>query len=353
MTKGIERRSFLHRWGAGAASEALLKTPAVPLPESEIQRKIRVDAGGWRCHHGFVSFNGLHAMALPAVPSPPGAPPQDSGRDYARMARAIAFIAQHVAEQPGLEAVAAHVHLSPWHFQRLFSRWVGTTPKRFLQVLTVERAKALLRESRPLLDVAAAVGLSGPSRLHDHCVSLEAMSPGEVRAGGAGLTLEHGVAATPFGPALVGITARGLCCLEFLADGDQGEVLEGLARRWPRATLRPASRALVDSVGQAVSGAAGQGPALPLRVAGTPFQIAVWKALIALPPGALASYGGLAQALGRPGAARAVGRAVGQNPVAVLIPCHRVIRETGELGGYRWGLPRKQALLCWEAARGV
>jgi AraC family transcriptional regulator of adaptative response/methylated-DNA-[protein]-cysteine methyltransferase len=290
-------------------------------------------------------------MARSAEPSSQGAAPQDSDRDYERMVRAIAFIAAHVEDQPGLEAVAAHVHLSPWHFQRLFSRWVGTTPKRFLQVLTVERAKRLLQASRPLLEVAAAVGLSGASRLHDHCVSLEAMSPGEVRAGGAGLTLEYGIASTPFGPALVGFSPRGLCCLEFLAPGEQDEAPQCLARRWPRATLRSAPREKVERVERAMVGAGGEGRPLPLCVAGTSFQIAVWKALIALPPGALASYGHLASALGRPGAARAVGRAVGHNPVAVLIPCHRVIRETGGLGGYRWGLPRKQALLSWEAAR--
>lgn len=271
--------------------------------------------------------------------------------DYERIARAIAFIAERVGEQPTLEAVAAHVHLSPFHFQRLFCRWAGTSPKRFLQVLTVERAKGLLEASRSLLEVSEELGLSSSSRLYDHFVHLEAMTPGEYRGGGLGLVIDYGFHATPFGWALLGLTPRGVCCLDFF-EGPASLAAAGLRARWPQAVCRSApevTQAVVDRLFG--SPAAGAVP-LALHVGGTNFQVSVWKALLRIPPGNVASYRQVAEAIGRPGAARAVGAAVGANPVAVLIPCHRVIRETGELGGYRWGIARKSALHCWEVARG-
>ncbi len=277
---------------------------------------------------------------------------RSAAADYERIARAIAFIARRVGEQPTLEAVADHVHLSPFHFQRLFCRWAGTTPKRFLQVLTVERAKGLLDASRPLLAVAEELGLSSSSRLYDHFVQLEAMTPGEYRAGGAGLAIEYGLHATPFGEALVGLTPRGVCSFEFIDGAGAAQAIARLQARWPRAawvSAQAATAAVVERLFGAEPKAAGP---LSLHVAGTNFQLSVWKALLRIPPGTVASYGQVAAALGRPRAARAVGAAVGANPVAFLIPCHRVIRETGELGGYRWGVARKQAMHCWEAARG-
>lgn len=269
--------------------------------------------------------------------------------DYERMARAIAYIAERVGEQPGLEEVAAHVHLSPFHFQRLFARWVGTTPKRFLQVLTLERAKRLLAEAQPLLAVSEEIGFSSSSRLYDHFVQLEAMTPGEYRSGGAGLTIGYGLHGTPFGTALLGLTPRGLCFLEFV-DGEHDAAVAQLHGRWPRAAWVPDQAATAAVIGQIFGPAPAVKRPLPLHIAGTNFQINVWKALLRIPAGVVASYGQVAAAIGRPGAARAVGAAVGANPVAFLIPCHRVIRETGELGGYRWGIARKQVLHSWEAA---
>ena len=272
--------------------------------------------------------------------------------DYERIAQAIAFITQHVESQPTLAQMAAQARLSPFHFQRLFSRWAGVSPKRFLQVLTLERAKQLLREApRPLLEVADGVGLSSGSRLYDHFVQLEAMTPGEFKHGGAGLTITHGVHDTPFGPAFIAATTKGICRLEFLDTQPDAHPLAELARQWPRARLQEQAqrtRAWVDALFQDMRPA--QRP-LSLHVTGTNFQIQVWQALLRIPPGSLASYTEVAQAIGRPGSARAVGNAVGANPVAYLIPCHRVIQQSGHLGGYRWGVPRKHALHAWETAR--
>ncbi len=271
--------------------------------------------------------------------------------DYTRIASAIEFIAENATAQPSLDEIAAHVHLSPYHFQRLFSRWAGITPKRFLQVLTLERAKVLLADSQPLLHVADAVGLSSASRLYDHFIHLEAISPGEFKQGGAGLTIEHAVHDSIFGDAFIAVTPRGICRLAFIDTGERDAQLAVLRRQWPQAELREdveRTRPFIDAI------FAGGFPAdrpLSLLVSGTNFQINVWKALLRIPPGAYASYGQVAAAAGRPGAARAVGMAVGANPIAFVIPCHRVIQQNGALGGYRWGLTRKRAIQAWEAAR--
>ena len=273
-----------------------------------------------------------------------------STRDYERIGRAIAYLRRHAHDQPDLAAAARHVNLSEHHFQRLFTRWAGVSPKRFVQYLTVEHAKSRLARSGGVLDLAGAVGLSGPGRLHDLFVTLEAMSPGEYRAGGAGLAIRYCVHESPFGPALLALTARGVCGLRFVEGSRDGAAW--LHREWPGADLRhdeAGTAPVVDRIFQPL--AAGTARPLALLVKGSNFQIKVWHALLELPLGSLTSYGQIAARIGAPGSARAVGGAVGANPIAWLIPCHRVIRETGLLGGYRWGPDRKAAMLGWEAAR--
>ena len=271
--------------------------------------------------------------------------------DYARIADAIRFIASQVARQPTLDEIAAHVHLSPFHFQRLFSRWAGVTPKRYLQVLTLERAKALLQESRPLLEVADTLGLSSGSRLYDHFVQLEAVTPGEYKQRGAGLVIDHGVHDTPFGQAFVALTPRGVCNFSFLDDQAPQAPLTALAQRWPAAELREAPSRTQGVIHTMFDGSKTPDRPISLHVSGTNFQISVWRALLQIPPAKVVSYAQVASAVGNPKAARAVGLAVGANPVALMIPCHRVIQQNGKLGGYHWGETRKQAIHAWEAAR--
>lgn len=270
--------------------------------------------------------------------------------DYDRIAAAIAFITTHADRQPGLDEIAAHAHLSPYHFQRLFRRWAGVTPKRFLQVLTVERAKSLLHRSRPLLEVADAVGLSSGSRLYDHFIQLEGMTPGEFRSGGQGLSIAFGVHDSPFGEAFIAATPRGVCALSFLSDPGDRAPLHALSGTWPHADIRE-DRQRTGELARAIFGTAVPHAPLSLHVRGTNFQVKVWQALLQIPPGSVVSYGDVAAAIGRPRAARAVGLAVGANPVAFVIPCHRVIRQSGGLGGYRWGETRKHAIHAWETAR--
>lgn len=264
--------------------------------------------------------------------------------DFDRVATAIRFLNQHAHEQPSLAQLAAHLGLSPFHLQRLFRQWAGVTPKQFLQLLTVQRAKALLYD-QPVLAVSDSVGLSSGSRLYDHFVALEAMTPGELRGGGAGLLIDTAIHDTLYGPALIAMTPRGICALDFVGGADE-DAVAAVRVRWPGAEVR-LDAVRTRAVAEALAGRAGE-PVWPLHVQGTNFQVSVWRALLNTRAGQLTSYGRLAAQTGRAGAARAVGQAVGANPVAVLIPCHRVIRETGVLGGYRWGLPRKQAMLLRE-----
>ena len=271
--------------------------------------------------------------------------------DYDRIAEAISYISNQASRQPTLNEIAAHLHLSPFHFQRLFCRWAGVTPKRFLQVLTVERAKQLLREAKPLLEVSDALGLSSGARLYDHFVQLEAVTPGEFKLRGAGLTIDHAVLETPFGKAFIAATGRGICRLAFLEYAEIDAHLETLTKQWPHATLRENRQRLRAVVNAMFNGEKKLDRPLSLHVSGTNYQISVWKALLQIPPGTVTSYSRVATAIGHPNSARAVGSAVGANPVALLIPCHRVIQQCGKLGGYHWGETRKHAIHAWETAR--
>ncbi len=286
--------------------------------------------------------------------------------DYGRIARAIAYLDSRQDEQPSLDDVAAHVGLSAFHFQRLFRRWAGVSPKRFLQALTAESAKRLLRAGASVLDSAYGSGLSGPGRLHDLLVAFEAMTPGEYKRHGEDLDIRYGFHPTPFGDALIGATDRGVCGLVFVADaasngGDadvRRQALDDLVGRWPGARFVEDSTATAPLVSHMFgtdpepdSEPAPKRRPIHLLVRGTNFQVQVWQALLSVPAGSFVTYGDLAAAIGKPKAARAVGSAVGANPIGFLIPCHRVIRQTGALGGYRWGTERKRVLHAWEALR--
>jgi len=276
------------------------------------------------------------------------------GDDYTRIKAALEWLAEHAMSQPTLRETASAAGMSTHHFQRVFSRWAGVSPKRYLQVLTVERAKKLLLAGQPALDTAHGVGLSGGSRLHDHFVSLEAATPGEFGSGGQDLSIRCGVAGSPFGTMLVAATPRGISRLEF-ADSNDAAALENFTAQlhavWPRAAIVRDDAAATRLSGRIFSAVPNQAGPVSLYVHGTNFQVAVWRALLRIPPAGVTTYGNLADAVAAPGAARAVGSAVAANPVGFLIPCHRVIRGTGELGGFRWGPSRKRAIHSWEAAR--
>lgn len=278
----------------------------------------------------------------------------EAAQHYDTVARAIAYLRQHAREQPSLEELAAVVDLSPHHLQRVFTRWAGLSPKRFVQVLTRAHAREALKQSASVLEAALASGLSGPGRLHDLMVVCEAMSPGEVQSGGQGVVLQWGRAPTPFGLALLGWTPRGLCHLMF-CDPPPGQDLMALRAEWPAAELQEHPAGALDwsrRIFTAMTGRqAGAEGALPVLLKGSNFQIKVWEALLQSHSGQVLSYGQLARQMGMPGAARAVGSAVAANTLGWLIPCHRVLREGGDWGQYRWGTDRKAALLAWEAAR--
>lgn len=272
--------------------------------------------------------------------------------DYARVAAAIAFIQAHHEQQPDLATVARQVNLSEHHFQKMFSRWAGVSPKRFVQLLTLESTKRRLATTRSLLSVSLEAGLSSSSRLHDLYVHCEAMTPADYRAGGKGLAIAYGLHATRFGTALIAQTERGICNLQFCEPDDAANGVEWLHTQWPQASLKhqpEQTQAIADRLNQSLTTSTAQ--PISLLVKGTNFQVQVWRALLALPLGSLATYQDIATSLGKPTAARAVGTAIGANPVGYLIPCHRVIRATGEIGGYRWGPLRKTAMLSWEASQ--
>jgi AraC family transcriptional regulator of adaptative response/methylated-DNA-[protein]-cysteine methyltransferase len=278
-------------------------------------------------------------------------PAAEHNTDYARIEKAIRYLDSNRAGQPDLGDVAKHVGLSPAHFQRMFTRWAGISPKRFLQHRTAQVVKRLLREKRSMLDASYEAGLSGPSRLHDLIVNAEAVSPGEYQKAGEGLTVKYGFHPSPFGECLIAVTPRGICHLAFVNPVSRREALARLKHDWPRAELagdQTATRAAIAHafpIGQRDTKAL---TPLALHVKGTNFQLKVWEALLQIPDGGVTTYGDIASALHLPGASRAVGTAVGSNPVSWLIPCHRVIRSTGELGGYAWGIDRKKVMLLKE-----
>ena len=276
-------------------------------------------------------------------------PYEELSEDYQRIEQAIRFLEQNYRRQPELKEVAESIHLSEFHFQRLFTRWVGISPKRFLQFLTKENAKAMLESSHGILEAAYNSGLSGPGRLHDLFVATEAVTPGEFKHKGAGLTIRYGFHPSPFGQCLVGVTGRGICHLAFVQPGERSQALAELQKAWPEASLQEDQQATLPLISQIFTLSEQSGP-LGLHLCGTNFQIKVWEALLRIPPGTVVSYEDLAVSVGMPHATRAVGHAVARNPVPVLIPCHRVIRKTGEFGNYHWGAARKKALVGWEMA---
>ena len=270
--------------------------------------------------------------------------------DYERVANVIRFLDRHHTEQPDLHQLASAAGLSPFHFHRLFSAWAGVTPKDFLQCLTLEHVKHLLRNGDNVFDAALNAGLSGPGRLHDLCVTLEAASPGEMKNEGAGMQIEYGFGETPFGQALIAETKRGICHLSFVDGPGRNSARNLLTSQWPNAKLNRNDARIAELSAKIFTQVRDRAsrPTLRAFVRGTPFQLRVWRALLRVPSGSLTTYGRLAQAIGQSQAARAVGSAVGANPIAFIIPCHRVIRETGALGNYHWDPIRKRAIVGWE-----
>lgn len=271
--------------------------------------------------------------------------------DYDRIEQAIQFLDERAREQPSLAEVAAHVGLSESHFQRLFTRWAGISPKRFLQFQTVAHARALLAESRSLLDTTYEAGLSSAGRLHDLFVTIDAVTPGEFKRSGDGLTIQWGVHDTPFGECLIGTTPRGICGMYFATDDGLPGAHRRLAESWEGARLVENPDATRPLAEQIFSDAVDGRQPLAVLVKGTNLQLKVWEALLRIPLGEVVTYEQLATAAGSPTAVRAVGTAVGRNPVTYLIPCHRVIRKTGAFGNYGGGIARKRAMLTWEFAR--
>ena len=270
--------------------------------------------------------------------------------DYERVANVIRFLDRHHTEQPDLSVLADAAGLSPFHFHRLFSTWAGVTPKDFLQCLTLEHVKQLLRGGENVFDAAIDAGLSGPGRLHDLCVTLEAASPGEMKSGGAGIEIDFGFAETPFGETLIAETMRGICHLSFVDGDGRNGARDLLASQWSNAKLHRSDARAAELAAQIFNHERESRSNRVLRafVRGTGFQLRVWRALLRVPAGSLTTYGRLAEAIGQSQAARAVGSAVGANPIAFIIPCHRVIRQTGALGHYHWDPIRKRAIVGWE-----
>ncbi len=279
--------------------------------------------------------------------------PQDAAlRDYDCVRRAIAFISEHWRAQPAIEAIADAAGVTPDELHHLFRRWAGLTPKAFMQALTLDHARGLLRDSASVLDAALDSGLSGPGRLHDLFVTHEAMSPGQWKAGGAGMTLRYGFHSSPFGAAIVIASERGLAGLAFADPGQERTALADMRQRWPRATCVE-DHAGTAAVAQRIFDSSLWRPDQPLRVVliGTDFEVRVWEALLKIPMGRATTYSDIAANVRRPRASRAVGAAVGKNPISFVVPCHRVLGKSGALTGYHWGITRKQAMLGWEAGQ--
>jgi AraC family transcriptional regulator of adaptative response/methylated-DNA-[protein]-cysteine methyltransferase len=276
----------------------------------------------------------------------------DSIADYDKVRRTLAFITENWRDQPSMEAIADHIGISEPHLHHLFRNWSGLSPKAFLQALTLDHARSLLRDSASILDTAYEVGLSGPGRLHDLFVTHEAMSPGDWKAKGQGLKLYYGFHPSPFGEAIGVATDRGLAGLGFVDGGDRFSALADMKQRWPKADFVENCQITAPLVARAFDPALWK-PETPLRVVliGTDFEVRVWETLLRIPFGSATTYSTLAEMLGKPKAARAIGGAVGRNPISFVVPCHRVIGKSGALTGYHWGLTRKQAILGWEAGQ--
>jgi AraC family transcriptional regulator of adaptative response/methylated-DNA-[protein]-cysteine methyltransferase len=271
--------------------------------------------------------------------------------NYQRVAEAIGFYRDRFREQPSLEAAAAHIHLSPFHFQRLFREWAGVTPKQFLQYISLEHAKGLLREpGATLFDTAFDTGLSGTGRLHDLFMKVEGMTPGEYKNGGKALTVHYSFAESPFGTIIVASTPKGICYMAFADQGHDTAYTE-LVTQFPQATYVQLTDKIQQEALYIFTRDWSRLGEIKLHLKGTPFQLKVWEILLKIPMGGVATYSGIASRIAQPGAARAVGSAVADNPVAFLIPCHRVIKAGGEVGNYHWGSTRKMAMIGWEAAR--
>ncbi len=292
------------------------------------------------------------AIILPARDNSSRSELDSLARDYQRMEATLEWLVENFESQPSLEDIASHAGLTPFHFQRTFSRWVGLSPKKFVQFLSLEHAKRCLDASESVLDAAFSAGLSGAGRLHDLFVTLEAITPGEYKRRGAGLEIRYGYHPSPFGECLLLTTERGVCGLAFVNGGDRDGALGSILSSFDNASLKADQRttgALVEKIfSRREDQTAGS---LKLLVRGSRFQVKVWQALLSVPAGAVVSYSELARRVQRPDAVRAVAGAVAANAVAYLIPCHRAIRKTAGLGGYRWGLPRKLAMLSREAAQ--
>ena len=275
--------------------------------------------------------------------------PREDSPDWRRMARAIRYLTEHYQDQPSLEDAASAAGLSPFHFQRVFSRYVGVSPKAFVAHLTLGHAKRELAHGASVLDAALDAGLSGPSRLHDLCLKIEAMTPGDYAKGGAGVVVDYGFSGCPFGLALVLATQKGVCGFGFGEEGEEEAMLADMTSRWPRAQYRR-NEARAAKLVQRIFDPARK-DILPLYLMGTPFQVKVWEALLAIPSGRFSTYRAVAEKVCDAKAARAVGAAVGRNPISWLVPCHRVLGSNGALTGYHWGIERKRAMLAVEAAR--
>lgn len=271
--------------------------------------------------------------------------------DYKRIAKAIEFIRANIDKQHSLADIASEVHLSKYHFQRLFSRWAGVTPKNYLQILNLESAKTLLRQSQlSSLKTSYKLGLNSSSRLYDHFVQIDAVTPSEFRSGGQGLCISHGYHSTPYGQVFIALTDKGICQLDFIEPGTAREPLQKLRPLWRNAELRETLGKTSSVLNHLFAKTAADDRPISLWIRGINFQLSVWRTLLRIPPGMVASYTDIAEALGNPKAVRAVGTAVGANPVGLIIPCHRVLRQSGEHGGYHWGITRKQAILARERA---
>jgi len=275
--------------------------------------------------------------------------PSEDSAEWRRMGRAIRYLSERYLAQPRLEEAASAAGLSPFHFQRVFTQYVGVSPKAFIGHLTLAHAKSALCEGASVLDAALDAGLSGPSRLHDLCVKIEAMTPGDYAKAGRGVVIDYGFAPCAFGSALVLTTAKGVCGLAFGDEGEEDAMLSDMKARWPNADYRSNNPRAENILRQIFDPK--QGGELALHLMGTQWQIKVWQALLVIPTGGLVSYGAIAQKLECPNASRAVGAAVGRNPVSWIIPCHRVLASNGALTGYHWGIARKRAMLAVEAAK--